>query len=206
MTQENQLPPNAVVINECRIAYPNLVTPAPDLNGQDKYSCVLLIPKTANVDDIKRAIIKAREMGVSKKWGGAVPPNLHIPIQDGDVYAKAAPDKRGHYVGNYYINAKQDPEWGKPTVVDAYGLESESPQTVMSGDFVAAVLEFYPYKGVAGSGISATPKLVKKLRDGEPIGGGVSKSAAMAALGLDPSATAGGGGGETKDPLDDLPL
>lgn len=209
MTTESALPANTCVVKGSRVAYPNLVKPAPDLNGIDKYSAVLLIPKTDNIDHIKSAIKAVIEHGKNKKWNGTVPPNLHIPLQDGDAYAAAAPDKpREHYKGCWYINAKQDPEWGKPTVVDQYGLESTSPSTVNSGDYADAVVEFFPYKAAAGNGISATPKVVKKTRDGEPIGGGVSKNAALAALGLDPSATAGVADEDEKpagaDPLADF--
>ena len=208
MTDSN-LPKNTCVLKDVRAAYPNLVKPAPDLNGIDKFSVVLLIPKTHNIESIKAAIKAAIEHGKNKKWNGTVPENLHIPLQDGDAYAAAAPDKpRDHYKGMYYINAKQDPEWGKPAVVDQYGMESQSPSTVNSGDWVSAVVECFPYKQAAGNGISATPKVVHKVRDGEPIGGGVSKNAALAALGLDPEAAtaepvAKDGTGD-KDPFDGL--
>ena len=185
MTNESGIPANTCVLKDVRCAYPSLVTPSPDLNGNDKYSCVLLIPKTQPIEQIKAALRAAIEVGKAKKWSGAVPVDLHVPLQDGDVYAAKSPDKRSHYVGHYYINAKQDPEWGKPVVVDKYGLETESPQAIGSGDHVEAVVEFFPYKGQAGSGLSATPKVVKFLRAGEPIGGGISKSAALAALGID---------------------
>lgn len=185
MTKENTIPANTCVLKDIRAAYPSLVAPSPDLNGNDKYSVVLLIPKSNPIEHIKAALRAAIEIGKQKKWSGSVPSDLHIPLQDGDVYAAKAPDKRQHYVGCYYVNAKQDPEWGKPVVIDQYGLETESAQAVGSGDYVDAVIEFFPYKGQAGSGISATPKVVKKARNGEPIGGGISKESALAALGID---------------------
>lgn len=196
MTQENGLAKNGCVIKNARCAYPSLISPSPDLNGNDKYSCVLLIPKDYNVDNIKAALRAAIEIGKAKKWGGVVPGDLHIPLQDGDLYYAKQPEKRQHYKGQYYINAKQDPEWGKPTVVDQYGLKSELPSTINSGDYVAAVIEFFPYKQAGGNGLSATPKVVQKLRDGEPIGGGISESAALAALGLDASVVSNKGNGE----------
>lgn len=202
MTQ-NGLPQHTAVIKDVRIAYPNLIQPAPDLNGVDKYSCVLLIPKDKPIDNVKKAIKAAIEHGKNKRWNGIIPENLHVCLQDGDAYAAAAPDKpRDHYKGHYYINAKQDPEYGKPTVVDQYGLESQDKSTVNSGDYVSAVVEFFPYNQPAGKGISATPKVVQKMRDGEPIGGGVSKSAALAALGLDPSAVSGTAEPDTKSESD----
>jgi len=207
MTQETNLPKNTAVLKDVRIAYPNLVKPAPDLNGVDKYSCVLLIDKKSpSLENIKAAIKAAIETGKQKKWNGIIPDGLHIPLQDGDHYAAQAPDKpREHYKGCYYINAKQDPEWGKPTVVDQYGLESTSPSTINSGDWVSVVVEFFPYKQPAGNGISATPKVVHKVSEGDPIGGGVSKHAALAALGLDPEAAAGTAETDNgDDPLKDI--
>lgn len=186
------LPANTAVLKNVRVAYPNLVVPAPDLNGIDKYSCVLLIPKNHTcIDGIKLALKAAIETGKQKKWNGIVPNDLHVCLQDGDTYAAAAPEKpRDHYKGHYYINAKQDPEWGKPTVIDQYGIESQDTRTINSGDQVSAVVEFFPYKQAAGNGISATPKVVYKVSEGEPIGGGVSKNAALAALGIDPATLA----------------
>jgi len=199
-----QLPDNACVLKDARIAYPNLVEPAPDLNGIDKYSCVLLIPKDRDLDKIKAALKEAIETGKKKKWGGEEPADLKIAVQDGDSYAAAAPEKpRDHYKGHYYINAKQDPEWGKPTVVDIHGVKSESIGAILSGDYVDAVIEFYPWRTAAGDGVSATPKLVHKIRNGEPIGGGVSPSAAMEALGLDPD-TVEQGSSVVNENLDDL--
>ena len=189
-TNETSIPANTCVLKGVRAAYPSLVTPSPDLNGNDKYSVVLLIPKDQPIEHIKAALRAAIEVGKQKKWNGTVPADLHIPLQDGDVYAAKAPEKRSHYVGNYYINAKQDPEWGKPAVYDIYGIETASPQSIGSGDYVDSVVEFFPYKGQAGSGLSATPKVVKKVKQGEPIGGGISKEAALAALGIDPNASA----------------
>lgn len=208
-TNETTIPANTCVLKDVRCAYPSLVTPSPDLNGNDKYSCVLLIPKDKPIEHIKAALRAAIEVGKQKKWNGTVPADLHVPLQDGDVYAAKAPEKRGHYVGHYYINAKQDPEWGKPAVFDIYGIETEAPQAIGSGDFVDSVIEFFPYKGQAGSGLSATPKVVKKVRQGDPIGGGITKEAALAALGIDPNAAAPAETAETPaaaavDPLNDL--
>ena len=184
--ENNGLHERATVLKNVRIAYPNLFTPAPDAGGRDKYSCLILIEKTVDIDHVKAAVKAAIDYGVKKKWGGSKPSNLLIPIKDGDKYADAEPEKpRDFYRGHYFINAKQDPDYGKPVVYDIHGLETEAQASINSGDFVHAVLEFFPYKGPSGSGISCSPKAIRKHSDGDVIGGGVSKTAAMAALGID---------------------
>ena len=79
--------PMKVLTGECRLSYCNLTTPrAAQQGGEPKYSVTLLIPKTdvATKADIDAAIQAAANEALSKVWNGARPPQLRVPIYDGD--------------------------------------------------------------------------------------------------------------------------
>lgn len=71
----------------CRISFANIFEPK-SINGSEaKYSVSCLIPK----DDkktllaIHKAVEAAKEDGKVRKWGGKLPPNLKLPLRDGDI-------------------------------------------------------------------------------------------------------------------------
>ena len=71
----------------CRISFANIFEPK-SINGSEaKYSVSCLIPK----DDkktllaIHKAVEAAKEDGKVRKWGGKIPPNLKLPLRDGDI-------------------------------------------------------------------------------------------------------------------------
>ena len=71
----------------CRISFANIFEPK-SINGSEaKYSVSCLVPK----DDkktllaIHKAVEAAKEDGKVRKWGGKLPPNLKLPLRDGDI-------------------------------------------------------------------------------------------------------------------------
>jgi hypothetical protein len=180
--QNGALPGHACVTPEARLSYFKCYKPEPDLNKKMMFQCVLLIPKGTDVSAIQNSVNAAIQTGIAKKWRGMQPPNLQLPLKDGDAYAAQKPDKRQAYVGNWYINCKQDPEFGQPVILLESGVRSTNPLDVQSGDYAIAVVEFVPYSNT-GEGVTCIPKVIRKTRTGEHFTGGVSESAALAALG-----------------------
>lgn len=79
--------PTKVLTGECRLSYCNLNAPrAAQQGGEAKYSVTLLIPKTdtATKADIDAAINAAANDAMTKLWNGVRPPQLKVPIYDGD--------------------------------------------------------------------------------------------------------------------------
>src|SRR5690625_664172 len=96
-TNKNQA--TKVVTGEVRFSYLHVFEPHAIEEGQDKkYSVSLLIPKTdkKTLNAIKKAIEAAKVAG-APKWGGKVPPNLKMPLRDGDVDRPDQPEYAGHY-------------------------------------------------------------------------------------------------------------
>ncbi len=97
--------PAKVLTGEVRLSYVHLIEPRTNKPGDDpKYSATLLIPKTdfATKADIDASIQAAAQDAVSKVWNGAAPPQLRVPIYDGDgVRQSGEPfgeECRGHWV------------------------------------------------------------------------------------------------------------
>ena len=75
------------VVLQGRISYANIFE-AKSINGGDaKYSVSCLIPKTdkKTLLAIHKAVEAAKEDGKTRKWGGKIPPNLKLPLRDGDI-------------------------------------------------------------------------------------------------------------------------
>ena len=97
----------------CRISFANIFE-AKSINGGDaKYSVSCLIPKTdkETLLAIHKAVEAAKEDGKTRKWGGKIPPNLKMPLRDGDI---DRPDDE-NYQECMFINATSK---DAPQVVD----------------------------------------------------------------------------------------
>jgi len=174
---------------EARMSFMNLFVPSEDLNGNDKYSVTLLIPKSSNVEGLQAAIQQIIKNEAAKKFRGISPGNIAIPLKDGDAYAAQKPDKRQAYVGHWYINASKRPDHGKPAVLNEQGVPAEGPAEFDSGDYGIARVGFWGYNNKGNQGVSCNILGVKKTREGERFGGGESSNDTIAALGGLASAT-----------------
>ena len=75
-----------VITGKVRASFVHVFEPQSINGSEPKYSCSLIIPKsdTVTVGKIREAIEQAKQEGVPK-WGGKIPPNLKLPLRDGDV-------------------------------------------------------------------------------------------------------------------------
>lgn len=167
-----------VMTLKVRFSYVNVFTPKDPLGGgEPKYSITLLIPKsdTVTVGKIKAAIAEAREKFCERNGKNALPMNPQTTLHDGDGVKPNSgepygPECKGHWV--LACNSKQ-----KPLVVDVDGREISGPRTecadpsiVYSGCYGRAKINFYGYSN-ARKGIGCGLLGIKKLSDGEPLGG-----------------------------------
>ena len=103
--------PKKVMI-PCRFSFLHCWEPDSVNGSEPKYSVSAIIPKsdTKTVNAIKAAIEVAKQESLPK-WGGKVPPNLKLPLRDGDI---DRPEDEA-YAGCYFLNANSRE---KPQVVD----------------------------------------------------------------------------------------
>lgn len=159
-----------VVTKKVRLSYVHVFTPGETLNGDEKYSACLIIPKKDKVTiaAIKQAIEDAKEEGKAKKWGGKVPANLKTPLRDGDEERSDKPE----FQNSYFLNASSK---NQPAVFDTDKTELLDKNELYSGCWARVVVNFYPYDASGSRGVAAGLNGIKKVADDERLdGGGVS--------------------------------
>lgn len=168
-----------VTTGEVRLSFVHLFKPYAFQPGQDeKYSVTVLLPKTdtATKARIDAAIQAAKQKGANGTWNGIVPPVVPDPIWDGDGVKQDGtpfgPECKNHWV----FTARSNPDY-PPEVVDQAGNPVINHSDVYSGCYALVNVEFYPYNfnGKKGVGCSLGP--VKKMRDGEALGGAAPTAA-----------------------------
>lgn len=180
--------PTKVLTGECRLSYCNLNAPrAAQQGGEAKYSVTLLIPKTdtATKADIDAAINDA----MTKLWNGVRPPQLKVPIYDGDgVRPNSGVPFGDECKGHWVMTAGTK---NKPQVVGIDNINCElAPSDVYSGMYGRVTINFYGYSNSGNRGVGCGLGNVLKTREGEPLAGGASAAADFAGIGASPVAQA----------------
>ncbi len=181
--------PMKVLTGECRLSYCNLTTPrAAQQGGEPKYSVTLLIPKTdvATKADIDAAIQAAANEALSKVWNGARPPQLRVPIYDGDGVRPSGVPFGDECKGHWVMTASTK---NKPQVVGIDNINCElSPADIYSGMYARVTIRFFGYSNSGNKGIGCGLGNVMKTRDGEALAGSASASVDFAGVGAAPAA------------------
>ena len=153
------------VIIPCRFSFLHCWEPDSVNGSEPKYSVSAIIPKsdTATVNGIKAAIEVAKKESASK-WGGKIPPNLKLPLRDGDI---DRPEDEA-YAGCYFLNANSRQA---PQVVDSHVEPIVDQSEVYSGCYGKISVNFYGYNTNGNRGIAAGLGNIQKLKDGESLGG-----------------------------------
>lgn len=156
-----------VVTGLVRFSYVNIFRSRAFKTGQDaKYSICLLIRKDdkATLDKIQEAMDQAIEDGISSKWGGKTPKNLHLPLRDGD---EERADEAPEYEGMMFLNANSN---DKPGIVDKDRNEILDPDEVYSGCWGRASINFFPYDSNGNRGVGVGLNNIQKIKDGPRLG------------------------------------
>lgn len=181
--------PMKVLTGECRLSYCNLTTPrAAQQGGEPKYSVTLLIPKTdvATKADIDAAIQAAANAALSKVWNGARPPQLRVPIYDGDGVRPSGVPFGDECKGHWVMTASTK---NKPQVVGIDNINCElAPSDIYSGMYARVTIRFFGYSNSGNKGIGCGLGNVMKTRDGEALAGSASASVDFAGVGAAPAA------------------
>ena len=157
--------PTKIVV-PCRISFANIWEPH-SINGSDpKYSVSCLIPKSdkKTLAKINAAVEAAKEDAKSKKWGGKIPPNLKLPLRDGDI---ERPDDE-NYASCMFLNANST---DKPGIVDRSVNPILDPMQVYSGCYCNVSLSVYGFNSNGNRGIACGLGNIQWLKDGERLSG-----------------------------------
>jgi len=157
------------IVVPCRISFAN-IWEAKSINGSDpKYSVSCLIPKSdkKTLAKIQKAIEAAKEDAKGKKWGGKIPPNLKLPLRDGDI---DRPDDE-NYADCMFLNATSK---DAPQIVDRKVQPILDPMDCGSGDYANVSVNFYGFSASGNRGIAAGLGNIQKVRTGERLAGKTS--------------------------------
>lgn len=166
--------PTLVVTGRTRLSYEHLVKPYANKPGEEeKFSVTLLIPKTDIVtkQKIDAAINAAITAGVSGKWKGVRPPQIAIPLHDGDGVRRNGEAFGDECKGCWVMTASSKT---RPEVVDLGLNPILSATEIYSGMFARASINFFAYDTSGNRGIGCGLNNIQKLEDGEPLAGRTS--------------------------------
>ena len=171
----------------CRISFANIWEPKAINGGDEKYSVSCLIPKSdkKTLARIQKAVEAAKEDGKTRKWGGKIPPNLKLPLRDGDI---DRPDDE-NYEECYFLNASSK---DAPQVVDRKVNPVLDPMMVYSGCYCNVSVNFYAFNANGNRGVAAGLGNIQFVRDGERLSGKASADADFDALEDDDEDVLGG--------------
>ena len=166
MANNNNTAPATRVVVPCRISFANIWEAKSINDGEAKYSVSCLIPKDdkATLTKIKKAIDAAKEAAKEKKWGGKIPPNLKMPMRDGDI---DRPDDE-NYAGHFFFNATSK---DAPQIVDRQVQPILDPMECGSGDYCNVSVNFYGFAASGNKGIAAGLQNIQLVRHGERLAG-----------------------------------
>ena len=176
------------VVIPCRISFANIWEPKAINGGDEKYSVSCLIPKSdkKTLARIQKAVEAAKEDGKTRKWSGKIPPNLKLPLRDGDI---DRPDDE-NYEDCYFLNASSK---DAPQVVDRKVNPVLDPMMVYSGCYCNVSVNFYAFNANGNRGVAAGLGNIQFVRDGERLSGKASADADFDALEDDDEDALGGG-------------
>lgn len=150
-----------------RLSFAHLAKPHVDMNGNENYSAMFLVPKSdeKGVKTINDAIAKLKGDDDAKaKWGKGA--NVRSPLRDGD--AERPSDKT--YKGCYFFNAKSNIDH-QPDLYDKDRNAIVAPDEIYSGCWGQAILTLYPYNNSGNKGIGVGILAFRKIKDGPHLGG-----------------------------------
>ena len=171
MANNKNVSPTKVII-PCRISFANIWEAKSINGGEEKYSVSCIIPKSdkATLMKIHKAIEAAKEAGLTKRWGGKIPPNLKLPLRDGDI---DRPDDEA-YADAMFVNATSK---DAPQIVDRKVQPILDPMECGSGDYCNVSVNFYAFNANGNRGVAAGLGNVQLVKSGERLAGKASASA-----------------------------
>lgn len=181
------------VIIPCRISFANIWEPKSINGSEEKYSVSCIIPKSdkKTLERIHKAVEAAKQIGISKKWGGKIPANLKLPLRDGDI---DRPDDEA-YADAMFVNANSK---DAPQIVDRKVQPIIDPMECGSGDYCNVSINFYAYNANGNRGVAASLGNLQKIKDGERLAGRTSAASDFTEVESD-------GDGENIFSEDDIP-
>lgn len=129
-----------------------------------KYSVSIIIPKNdPELPEIQAAIEAAKKAGLTAKFGGKYPPNMKMPLRDGDVERADHPE----YANSFFLSASSSRQ---PGMVDSKVKPITKQDEMYSGVWANINVNFYPFNEGGGKGVACGLNHIQKYKDDEALG------------------------------------
>lgn len=142
-----------------------------NLSGNEEFSVDVLIPKETDMTEFHAAVNAA----MMKKFQKVIKPKYDL-LKDGDEKRNADGEPIDGYPGHWYLSAKTRK---KPRVIDGLKNDIVDPFSFSSGDYANVLVGVYGYDHRGNKGVSCELLTIQKTKDGERLGGGMSKKTAL---------------------------
>ena len=138
---------NILLLKNVKLAFPQLVNPAPNRTGALRYSVSLLLPKNdpqiAAINDAIMVEMQARFKDKAQMMYASLKSNAQaFCFRDGDDPIAAA---WGGFSGNMFLKCNNDPAKIKPVLVDGILQPLTELNPPQSGDICNAKVSFLAY-------------------------------------------------------------
>ena len=153
---------NKLTTPEFRASFPALFKAQSFNGGKEKFSVVMIFPKSTDLSALKAA---AKAAAVAK-WPTQLPTNLRSPFRDGADKG----DLDGFGPDTIFITATT---LRKPGVVDRQLNHIIDPQNLYAGCYCRATIAAFAYDQAGNKGVSFGLQNVQFLRDGDSLAGGI---------------------------------
>lgn len=160
-----------VITGEVRLSFVNLLEPAEDLNGNLKYSCMVLVPKSckATLDKLEAAQEAAIQEAINKRFNGERPRKLKTVLRDADEELDL--EKYPEAEGCMFMNVSSRT---KPGIVDVSLNPVMDAEEVYSGVYARLSVNAYAYNAQGSKGVTFFLNNVMVLGKGERLSGGAT--------------------------------
>ncbi len=152
---------NKITTPEFRASFPALFKAESYEGGKEKFSVVMVFPKTTDLGAMK-VLAKA---AAQAEWPNGFPANLKSPFRDGADKGEL----EGFGPDTVFITASTI---RKPGVVDRQLQHIIEPERFYAGCYARATVSAFAYDVKGNKGVSFGLHNVQFLRDGEPLAGG----------------------------------
>lgn len=149
--------------------YQKQQTGKPLLEEDYEYAAILLFDKA---DPMLKSMEKELNAFGKRILGVKAGEFLRLPIKDGNEKFNEDPEKFAMYKGKKFLQLSTNAQYEPPLVIDEIGNEMLSAEHMYSGCMCVAMVKFKAYDTkTAGKGLKVYWDAIKKMADGDRIGG-----------------------------------
>lgn len=191
----------SIITPEFRVSYPKVFKAEPNKlkNNELEYSLMVLFPKGANLDELKKAAQEAllEKFGPEKLKMLKEQGRLRTPfrLQDEKEFTDEVSGKKsmpqGMEKGAVFLTVRTKQ---KPSVVDQSVKPIMQESDFYGGCYAIASLSVYAYEKGNQAGVNFGLKNVQKTRDGDPLGSRTRPEDDFAPISVPETEGAGSGG------------